>query len=154
MGAAGPLPASGVAPSVKWSSYAGVYALLCAAVLLLLMSQVATLVADVLALPSDSALWLAGPVPVIGAVVWWAVVEKGSRYTYPFGGAAGLLTGLLTVLFWVVRAAFVWGPNGVLAGWPLVFAVIVPTVPAALLAGLPVMYARRRPDDGRSAGRD
>lgn len=148
MDAAGPLPSSRVAPSVKWTLCVGVYALLCAAGLLLLISQVGTLVAEMLELPSDSALWLAGPVPVIGAVVWWGVIERGSRYTYLFGGAVGLITGLLTLLFWVIIAAFVWGPKGVLAGWPLVVAVTLPTVPTAVIAGLPAMYARRRFGDG------
>lgn len=148
MDVTGPRPSFRLLPSVKWSLYVGIYTLLCAAVLLLVISQVATLVAELLVLPSDSALWLAGPVPVIGAVVWWGIVERRDKYTYPRGGAVGLVTALLTVLFWIIRAAFVWGPKGVLAGWPLVFAVLVPTVLAALIAELPVMYARRRLDAG------
>lgn len=137
-------------PSRKWSLYVGIYTFVCASVLVLALSRVATLVADLLVLPTDSALLLAGPVPVLGAVGWWTIVERPGTCTYLRGGTVGLVTGLLTVLFWVLRAAVVWGPEGVLAGWPLVFAVLVPTVPAALVTGVSAMYARRRLDAGGS----
>lgn len=144
MGTVGPRPDSALSPSTKWSLIAGGYLFVCAAVLLLLISQVASLVADLLALPSASLLWLAAPVPVVGAAVWWALVERRDAYTYPLGGAVGLITALCTVLLWILRGVFVWGHEMVLTGWPLVFAVLVPTVPAGLLAGVPLMYARRR----------
>lgn len=147
-----PRSASGVSPSTKWSLYAGIYAFLCAGLLLLVISQVATLVADVLVLPTDSVLWLAVPVPVIGALVWWGVVERRGNFSYPRGGAVGLISALLAVGFWLLRAATVWELQGVLAGWPLVFVVLVPTVPAALLAGLPIMYARKQLGDVRLNG--
>lgn len=133
-----------VSPATKWSVAVGAYTLLCAVVVLVGIRSVASLVADVLALPSASVLWLAAPVPVVGALAWWAAVERPGRYTYGRGVVAGLATALGTVLVWMLWGAVVWGPELVLLGWPLVVAVVVPAVPAGLLAGVPATYARRR----------
>lgn len=152
METAGPRSEPGVARSTKWSLTAGAYLLSCAIVLLLVTRQVTGLVAELLGLPSGSVAWLAAPVPVAGAAVWWAAVERRGRYTYLYGVAVGLATAILTVLFWVLRGVFVWGPELVASGWPLVFAVLVPTVPAGLVAESTLMYARRRLDEGRSNG--
>lgn len=55
---------------LKRSLYAGSYLFLCAVVLVVATSQVTGLVAEVLVVPAGSTVWLAIPVPVIGAVVW------------------------------------------------------------------------------------
>ena len=64
----------------------------------------------------------------------WSPATRWSAYA---GGAAGFLTALLTVLCWVMVFALVWGPS--LVG----FGVAV-TLPPAVVAGVALMYARRR----------
>lgn len=144
MAATGPRAAFWFSTPVKWSVIAGGYLLLCAAGLLLVLSQVTALVAELLGLPAGSPLGLAAPAPIVGAVVWWAGVERRDAFTYRSGGVVGLVTGLLTVVFWLLWGVTVWGIDGILAGWPLVVAVLVPTLPVGIIAGLPLMYARRR----------
>lgn len=144
MGATGPRSASRFSTPTKWSVIAGGYLLLCAAGLLLVLSQVTALVAELLGLPTGSPLGLAAPAPIVGAVAWWAGVERSDAFTYRYGGVVGLVTALLTVLFWLLWGVTVWGIDGVLAGWPLIVAVLVPTLPVGVIAGLPLMYARRR----------
>jgi hypothetical protein len=147
MGVTGPRSASRLSTPVKWSVIASGYLLLCAVGLLLVLSQVTTLVAEILGVPAGSPLGLAAPAPVVGAVAWWTGVERGGRLTYLSGGAVGLVTALLTVVFWLLWGVAVWGIEGVLAGWPLVFAVLAPSLPVGAIAGLPLMYARRRRHD-------
>lgn len=138
---------------MKWSAYAGVYAFLCGVVLLVLLRPVADTLVRLLALPAGySVFLLAGPVTVIGAGVWWAVVERRGEYTYRLGGIVGMLTALFTVLLWVLLFAIVWGPVSVLAGGVLVFFVLVVSAPVAFIAGLPLMYARHRLGTGPSDG--
>lgn len=110
-------------------------------------SQVTGLVAEVLVVPAGSTVWLAIPVPVIGAVVWWALVKRQGTTSYVVRSIVGLGTAVLTLLVWILVGVLVWGPEGVLAGWPLIIAVLVPTIPIALVAGLSVMYARCRLDE-------
>lgn len=135
-------------PAHRWPLYVGAYTLVCALSLLLATSQVTGLVADVLALPWGSPLWFVVPVPVFGAVLWWRLVELPGRYSYPRGVAVGLLTALFTTLVWVLWGVYVWDPETVAAFWLLVAIVLVPTVPAGLVSGLPAMYARRNLADG------
>lgn len=132
---------------LKRSLYAGSYLFLCAVVLVVATSQVTGLVAEVLVVPAGSTVWLAIPVPVIGAVVWWALVKRQGTTSYVVGSIVGLGTAVLTLLVWILVGVLVWGPEGVLAGWPLIIAVLVPTIPIALVAGLSVMYARCRLDE-------
>lgn len=132
---------------LKRSLYAGSYLFLCAVVLVVATSQVTGLVAEVLVVPAGSTVWLAIPVPVIGAVVWWALVRRQGTTSYVVGSIVGLGTAVLTLLVWILVGVLVWGPEGVLAGWPLIIAVLVPTIPIALVAGLSVMYARCRLDE-------
>lgn len=133
--------------------YAGVYEFFCATVLLLLLSPISNLLVEILSLPADfSALVLAGPVAFIGAVVWWAVVERRNGRTYLLGGAVGALTALLTVVFWVLVFVKVWGTSLVLSGWMLVSFVLGISVLVASVTGVPMMYARRRLDDTPSDG--
>lgn len=132
---------------LKRSLYAGSYLFLWAVVLVVATSQVTGLVAEVLVVPAGSTVWLAIPVPVIGAVVWWALVERQGTTSYVVGSIVGLGTAVLTLLVWILVGVLVWGLEGVLVGWPLIIAVLVPTIPIALVAGLSVMYARCRPDE-------
>lgn len=135
--------------------YAGVYTFLCSIVLLLLLYPVSTTLVQILGLPTGlSVFLLAGPVAVLGAVVWWAVVERPKKYTYGFGIIFGLLTVLATVLFWVLVFTVVWGPSLVVTGWFLIAFVLVASTPVGLVTGLTGMYARRRLDEGLPAGNE
>lgn len=151
MGTTGPRPASSSAPSVKWSLYAGAYALFCGVVLLLPLGFVASTLVEVLSLPrAYTAVIVPGSGAVFGAVVWWAAVERQDEYTYRRGGAVGLLTALCTVVFWVLLLTVVWGPWAILAGGVVVVFALVVAGPVAFVSGVPLMYARRRLDDGIS----
>lgn len=142
-------------PPVKWSMYAGVYAFLCSIVLLLLLSPVTNTLVQILGLSTGfSAFLLAGPVAVLGTVVWWAVVERRKKYAYRFGAAYGLLTVLATVLFWVLVFSVVWGLRLVLTGWFLIVFVLVVSTPVGFITGLTGMFARRRLDEGPLAGKE
>jgi hypothetical protein len=136
-----------------WSLTAGVYAFLCGAVLLLLLSPVSTTLGELFGFPSAySTFLLAAPAVVIGAVVWSSAVERRQAYTYPFGALFGAVTALLTVLFWLVIFTLVWGVSLVRTGGILIAFVLVVVVPAGLATGLPLMYARQRLPGRRQAG--
>lgn len=148
-------PPSRVSPSITWSIYAGLYAFGCGAAMAFLLSDVLILLGDALGLPAAYSLFiLAGPSLVIGAIVWWTLVERRDSYTYIAGGAFGLSTALLTGLLWIVRFAGGWGLEMLLAIRILVGFVLGVSVAVGVLAGLPLMYARRRLDAGDRTGRN
>lgn len=139
---------SRLSPSIKWSIYAGVYGFLCSLILLSILGTIARTLIKLLGLPiSYSGFLMALPVLFIGPVVWWTVVERLDKYTYLFGGVAGILTALLTVVFWVLIYVVVWGPLLVLTGWFLILLVLVISIPTAFIVGLLLMYARCNLDD-------
>lgn len=90
----------------------------------------------------------ASPSLAIGAVVWWTLVERREADTYPIGGAFGLVTAILTGFLWTVRFVSGWGVEMALALPVLIGFVLGVTVIAGALAGLPLMYVRRRLADG------
>lgn len=144
-----------IAPRTRWSLYAGLYAFLCGGLLLLPLGFVAHTLVKVLGLPTSfTSVLVPGTGAVVGAVVWWVVVERRDAYTYLAGGAVGVLTALFTALLWALVIAVVWGPEFLLlAGTLLVIAfVLAVSAPLAFVAGIPLMYARRRSDDGLSGG--
>jgi len=150
----GPEAGSMFSTSTRWSLLAGVYAFLCSVVLLVVLSPVSDSLVKLLGLPEGySAVLLAAPVLVVGAVVWWAVVEWREAYTYPLGAVYGLATALATATVWVLVFAAVWGVSLVLAGGILVVFVVAVTVPAGLVVGVPLMAARRL-TGGASTGPD
>lgn len=135
---------------MAWSLSAGVYAFVCAtAMVALLLSPVSRALGPGPA--GYRAVSMAAPVAVVGAVVWWAVVERRGGRAYPLGAASGLATAFLTVLFWVLAYAAVWGAGSVsrtvdvvsLAGSLIAFVLAV-TLPAGVVAGVALLYARRR----------
>jgi hypothetical protein len=149
METAGPRHPLGFSPSRKWSLYAGIYAFLCSIVTLRKLSPISdTLVTVLPRLVGPSEFALAAPVPFLGAIVWWAVVERRETYTYLFGGIVGLLTALATVLLWTLVLAIVWGPKVLGVGGVLlvISATLAVSLPVAFVLGLPLMYARRRLD--------
>lgn len=89
---------------------------------------------------------------ILGAVLWWGVVERRDSYTYLTGGLVGLSTALLTVFIWSLVVAIVDGPWAILAAGIVVGFVILVAAPAGAVAGVPLMYARLRLTDGRSGG--
>lgn len=143
-----------ISPSIKWSIYAGVYTFACATVTAVVLSDLLTVLADVIGLPAAySMVILASPALLVGSVVWWTVVEHRESDSYLLGGLFGLVTALLTSILWIVRFVSVWGVEmltvdivPVLVGLVLGAAII-----AGVLAGLPLMYARRRLNSDRQA---
>ena len=140
----------------NWSLFAGSYMFTCGIVVALLISDILSVLADVLGLATG--YWMvifASPAFAIGAGLWWAIVERRHSYTYRHGGAFGLVTALCTGLMWTAEFIRIWGVEmavvpmvGALIG--LVFGL---TAFAGVLTALPLMYARRRlgPDlSGRS----
>jgi len=151
METAGPRHPLGFSPSKKWSLYAGVYAFLCSIVTLRELSPISDTLVTVLPAPiGSSGFALAAPVPFLGAIVWWVVVERRDGYRYLFGGVVGLLTALAAVLLWTLVLAIVWGPKVLGAGGVLlvVSVTLAVALPVAFVSGLPLMYARRRLDPG------
>lgn len=134
-----------VTTSVRWSLFAGGYAFLLGVLLFLPLGVVAETLAIVLGLPAGLAtVVVPGSGAVIGAAVWWAIVERRSRDGYLLGGVAGLATGVLTVLVWALVIATVYGPWALVSARVVVGFVLAVTAPVAFVAGLPFMYARLR----------
>ena len=155
MGPDTPRPSPAVSTSGRWSAYAGIYAFLCGAALLVPLGFVAGTLVKVLGLPSAfTAVLVPGSGAVVGAVAWWAVVELPAEYGYLRGGAVGLLTVLGTVLFWALVIAVVWAPEFLaLSGTLLTIGfVLVVTAPVGFVAGLPLLYLRRRLADEPPGG--
>lgn len=133
--------------SAVWSASAGLCAFCSAVVLLLFLDPVAGTLAKLVGLPSGYApAAMAAPTAVVGAAVWWAIVERRRRYRYGPGVLFGVSVAALTVLFWVLAFTVVWGPRLVLSGWFVVAFVLAVTSPVGCLTGLSMMYARRRLD--------
>jgi hypothetical protein len=142
-----------VRDSLRWSVVAGLAAFLFGTVTLVVLSPLATVLADLLNVPAAySTVMLSGPAAVVGAIVWWASVEQATEYSYVRGVAFGVLTALGTIVVWLGVYSVVWGPKLVATGWILIAFVGVATVPVALLVGVVVMYARRELTDGLPTG--
>lgn len=138
---------SSVSPPVQWSMYAGLYTFVCGTATAYLLYDVLALLADVIGLPTAYAMvLLASPTLVVGAGAWWTIVERRDSYAYRHGGAFGVVTALLTGLLWTVQFVRVWGLEMLVIpiGSFLVLLVLGFALIAGLLAGLPLMYARRR----------
>jgi len=134
-----------VATSTRWSLYAGVYAFLCGVALIVPLGAVAKTVVRILTLPPALTVVLVpGSGAVLAAGIWWLLVERRGEYTYLLGGAAWLATALLTVALWTVLVAAVYGPMAVAVGGVVILVTLLVAGPVAVIAGLPMMYARRR----------
>lgn len=133
-------------PSVTWSLLAGAYTFLCSSLVLGPLGAVSDTLLTVLGLPETyAAVLVPASSAAVGAVCWWALVERRAAYAYPFGALFGLVTAVVTVLGWTVAVAVVWGPRTVLlAGGVVIGFVLALTAPIGAVAGLPLLYARRR----------
>jgi hypothetical protein len=133
--------------SKQWSLYAGLYTFVCATAVALALSDLLALLADMIGLsPEYWMLVLASPAFAIGAATWWVAVERRGSYTYLLAGAFGLLTALFTGLLWTAQFVRVWGVEMVtvpIVAFFVLFVLGFASV-AGLLAGVPLMYARRR----------
>jgi len=140
--------ASSPSPSVVWSLLAGAYVFVCSSLVVLPLGAVADTLLTVLGLPeSYAAVLVPGSGALVGAVGWWALVERRAAYSYLFGALFGLVTAVVTVLGWTLAVSVVWGPRTVLlAGVVVIGFVLAITAPFGAVAGLPMMYARRRFD--------
>lgn len=131
----------------RWVLLAGVYAFGCATLTAFVLSDMLGLFAEVIGLPTAFSMpLLATPALVVGAGVWWALVERRGALTYPRGAAFGLLTALVTGGLWTARFVYVWGPEMLTAGpVPLLVGFVLGAVAVAgVLVGLPITYVRRR----------
>lgn len=130
--------------SIRWSVYAGLYTFLAGAGLLMPLWVIARTVGVSLGVPTGFiAILVPGSGAVIGAIVWWAVIEHRDTYTYLLGGIGGVVTALLTVLCWTLLVAIVWGPLAILAARVVILFVLVVVSPVAFVAWLLMTYARR-----------
>ncbi|WP_144799374.1 hypothetical protein [Halorubrum depositum] len=138
---------SGLPSPQRWALLAGVYAFGCATLTAFVLSDMLGLFAEVIGLPTAFSMpLLATPALVVGAGVWWALVERRGALTYPRGAAFGLLTALVTGGLWTARFVYVWGPEMLTAGpVPLLIGFVLGAVAVAgVLVGLPITYVRRR----------
>jgi len=138
---------AGLPSSQRWALFAGVYAFGCATLTAFALSDMLGLFAEVIGLPTAFSMpLLATPALVVGAVLWWALVERPVSLTYPRGAAFGLLTALVTGGLWTARFVYVWGPEMLTAGpVPLLVGFVLGMVAVAgVLVGLPITYVRRR----------
>lgn len=127
----------------------------CGTVVAYLLSDLLALPADIIGLPAGYAMAVfASPILVIATTVWWLLVERRAAYTYLIGGVFGLVTASATGLLWTARFVDVWGVE--MAAIDIVAYLIALVVGVAVvggvLAGLPMMYARRRLDGVPSDG--
>lgn len=147
-------PSYRVSSSIRWSISAGLYMFVCGTTMAFLLDDLLSILADVIGVPTEySMAILASPALVIGTVAWWTVIERRDSYTYLLGGIFGLVTALLTGVLWTARFVRFWGfemltVDGVSL---LVVLVLGLAIVTGFLTGLPLMYARRHLDGGRSA---
>jgi hypothetical protein len=137
---------SGLTTPRRWSLLAGGYAFGCATLTAFALSSMLGLFAEVIGLPAAFAMpLLATPALVVGAGVWWSLVERSGTVTYPRGAAFGLLTALVTGGLWTARFVLVWGPEMLAAGpvQVLVGFVLGAVAVAGVLVGLPITFVRR-----------
>ena len=137
----------------RWSVYAGLYMCICGTVMAILLSDVLSILADAVGLPSGYwTIVVASPAIAIGAVVWWAVIERHDSHTYRRGIVFGLLTALLTGVLWTGYFITIWGFE--MAEVPIIAFFIGLVLAFAALAGvlsaIPLMYARHRLDNRSS----
>lgn len=140
-------PAASNPPSIRWSLSAGLYMFVCGTATALALSDVLGLLASVIGLPPAVSLGiLASPAFVVGTASWWAVVERREAYTYLLAAVSGLVTALATGIVWTLRFVSVWGFEMLAAEMVtlLIGAVLGVISVAGALAGLPLMYVRRR----------
>jgi hypothetical protein len=145
---------SGLSPPQRWALLAGGYAFGCATLTAFALSDMLGLFAEVIGLPAALSMpLLATPALVIGGGVWWALVERRGRPTYPRGAAFGLLTALATGAVWTTRFVSVWSLEMLTAGpVPLLVGVVLGMVAVAgVLVGLPITFVRRRSRRGSDA---
>lgn len=138
---------SRISPAMKWSAYAGLYAFCCGTLLAIALDDILSILADVIGVPAAySALVFAVPALPVGTVMWWALAERRESYGYVTGVAFGAVSALLTGQVWTARLVYYWGFE--VLSVPMIavlvaFVVALATL-AGVVAGVPIMYARRR----------
>jgi hypothetical protein len=138
-----------------WSVAAGGYAGCSAAVLLAVLSPIATTLGSLLDLPAGTEpVVFAAPVVPVGAAVWWLLVERAERYTLLRGSAAGVATAALAVAVWVGTFMAVFGPALVQRGDVVIGFLLAGGVAVGSLQGLTAMVARGRLATDRSEETD
>lgn len=144
-----------MASSTRWTLYAGVYVFLVSGILLLPLGPIVDMVLQVLGLSFRlSSLIVPASAGMIGAVSWWGIVERREDPWYLSGGIFGLATALLTILFWILLPAIVYGPGIVRTAGVVILFTGGLTVPVGIIAGLPLTYGRRQFGFSQSEGLD
>lgn len=138
---------SDVLPSVTWSAVAGLYTFGWGVVVSLLLSDILGLFSEVVGLQGP--YWmvvLSSPALLVGAGVWWGLVERRAFFGYRFGALFGLVTALVVGLSWTVRFVDVWGVEMLAVPMVAALAALVLGIVAVTgsVVGLPLMYARRQ----------
>jgi hypothetical protein len=137
--------ATATAGPTAWSLATGAYLFCCAVLALGSLGPVTRTLAPVLGVPAGPvAVVFAAPAPVLGATAWWLLVERRGTYGYLRGVASGVAAAVGTVACWVLVGGVIWGPRLVVTGAVLVGVVLVVAAPAGAIAGVPLVYARRR----------
>jgi hypothetical protein len=132
---------------MKWSVYAGLYMFIVGGIVSLLLSDILSVLVDVISIPGiSSVIVFACPALIFGTGTWWAVVERRDTDLYRYGAIVGVATALLTGTVWTTVFVVVWGVE--MVSVPIVGYLVVLVVGIAVLvgglAGLLPMYARRR----------
>lgn len=127
--------------------YAGLYMFIAGVLVSSLLSDILSVLAEVIRLPvAYSVVVFACPTLVFGAGAWWAVVERRDACLYRHGVVVGVVTALLTGIVWTTVFVAIWGVE--MAAIPMVAFLIALVLGIAILvgglAGLPLIYARRR----------
>lgn len=142
-----------VSAKTRWSAYVAIYAFVVGAGLLVPLGVVAETITKVLGVGTESTgIVVPGSGALIGGIIWWAIVERREAYTFLAGGAAGLVTGGLTVSVWALAGALLYGPGAILVVGPVILFVLGVVSPIACIGLLPMMYARRQLGGGESQG--
>lgn len=132
--------------SKQWPFYAGLYLFICGVGAVFVLSDFISVMADVIGLPTNHwIIVMPSPAIVIGAVLWWTIVERRDSYMYVIGSGFGFLTGVVTAGVWAGLFVHAWGvkmlavpTNVLLIALSLGFAAVI-----GALMSLPLMYARR-----------
>lgn len=137
----------GMPDATRWSIYAGGYMFAWGVMIAMLLSDILTLLADVIGIPAQ--YWVivfSSPIVFVGAGTWWFLIERPRHYTYRWGGLFGLLTAMLTALLWTGRFVSVWGVEMLAVRMVYLLAGVVFAIAgiAGLLLGVVFMYPRRR----------
>ena len=146
--------ASRITSPKRWSVFAGFYMFIVGVVVSLNLYSILSVFAEVISLPvTNASVAFAAPGLVFGAGTWWGIVERRDATLYRHGVIVGAVTALLTGLVWTTVFVAVWGVEMLVVPMTAFLVVLVLSIAILVgsLAGIPLMFARRQLDEGRSS---